>query len=195
MSGVNASLAPSAASVTAPLLVRRAAEGDRQALEEMLARCSGETRYRRFQGYVSVFPRRYLAEALSGSPLHYALVVTVPGVPDGAAPTARQVIALASCRAVEEGVAELGFLVEDAWQRRGIGARLLREVVDHATRTGLRALTAQVLAEQPWIAGILRRYGRCRTTPSGNALNVTLWLPRCRNEPPGPAGQRPRGSR
>jgi GNAT superfamily N-acetyltransferase len=177
VSAADASLAPTAASVT----VRRATEGDRQALTEMLSRCSGETRYRRFQGYVSVFPGRYLTEALSGSPLHYALVVSVAREadgPDGAVGPAWPVVALASCRAVEEGVAELGFLIEDAWQRRGIGGLLLREIAGHAARTGLRALTAQVLAEQSWIVGLLRRYGPCRTAPAGNALDVTLWLPR-----------------
>ena len=171
MSTGGGSLVPAAVSVA----VRRAAEGDRQALAEMLARCTGETRYLRFQGYVHVFPERYLSEALSRSPLHYALVVSVAGA-DGAADPA--VVALASCRAVEEGVAELGFLVEDAWQRRGIGARLLREIVDHAARTGQRALTAQVLPEQSWIVGLLGRYGPCRTALTGNALNVTLTLPR-----------------
>lgn len=170
--------ATDADSVTASVTVRRATEGDRQALVEMLARCSGETRYRRFQGYVSVFPARYLTEALSGSPLHYALVVSTGGAADGATRTAPTVVALASCRAVEEGVAELGLLVEDAWQRRGIGALLLRELVDHAARMGMRALLAQVLAEQSWIVGVLRRHGQCRTAPAGSALNVTVSLPR-----------------
>jgi len=150
--------------------VRRAAAGDRPALERMLARCTGQTRYRRFHGPVSVFPERYLTEALSGSPLHFALVASAEG--DGT------VVALASCRAVDEGVAELGILVEDEWQRRGVGSDLLREIVAYAARTGLRALQAQVLADQPWIVGLLRRHGTCTTAGAGQALHVTLSLPR-----------------
>jgi len=150
--------------------VRRAAAGDRPALERMLARCTGQTRYRRFHGPVKVFPERYLTEALSGSPLHFALVATDEG--DGT------VVALASCRAVDEGVAELGILVEDEWQRRGVGSYLLQEIVAYAGRTGLRALRAQVLAEQPWIVGLLRRHGSCMTAGAGQALHVTLSLPR-----------------
>ena len=88
------------------------------------------------------------------------------------------VVALASCRAVDEGVAELGILVEDEWQRRGVGGDLLGEIVAYAARTGLRALQAQVLAEQPWIVGLLRRHGTCRVAGAGPALHVTLTLPR-----------------
>jgi GNAT superfamily N-acetyltransferase len=159
--------------------VRRAAAGDRPALERMLARCTGQTRYRRFHGPVTVFPERYLTEALSGSPLHFALVACLDEdaemdgtVVDGT------VVALASCRAVDEGVAELGILVEDEWQRRGVGGYLLGEIVAYAARTGLRALQAQVLADQPWIVGLLRRHGTCTTASAGQALHVTLTLPR-----------------
>jgi len=156
--------------------VRRAAAGDRPALERMLARCTGETRYRRFHGYVNVFPERYLTEALSASPLHFALVAYAAGGAPGG--DAADVAALASCRAVFEGVAEVGVLVEDAWQRRGVGARLLREILGHASRTGLRAIQAQVLADQSWIVGALRRYGPCEVTAARGTLTVTLRLPR-----------------
>lgn len=155
--------------------MRRAAAGDRPALERMLARCTGQTRYRRFHGPVSVFPERYLAEALSGSPLHFALVACLDE--DGAEDD-DTVVALASCRAVDEGVAELGILVEDEWQRHGVGSDLLREIVAYAARTGLRALQAQVLADQPWIVGLLRRHGTCTVAGAGQALYVTLSLPR-----------------
>ena len=179
--------------------VRRAAAADRPALERMLARCTGQTRYRRFHGPVTAFPERYLTEALSGSPLHFALVACLDEDAEGDGTVADgtvadgtvvdgtvvegtvvdgTVVALASCRAVDEGVAELGILVEDDWQRRGLGGDLLGEIVAYAARTGLRALQAQVLAEQPWIVGLLRRHGTCRVAGAGPALHVTLTLPR-----------------
>jgi GNAT superfamily N-acetyltransferase len=174
--------------------VRRGAARDRPALERMLARCTGQTRYRRFHGPVTAFPERYLTEALSGSPLHFALVAcpdedaegdgtVVDGtVVDGTVVDGTVVdgivVALASCRAVDEGVAELGILVEDEWQRRGVGGYLLGEIVAYAASTGLRALQAQVLAEQPWIVGLLRRHGTCTTSGAGQTLYVTLSLPR-----------------
>jgi GNAT superfamily N-acetyltransferase len=170
----------------------------------MFSRCTVETRYRRFHAPVKAIPWRYLAEALSGGAFHYALVAclsleerpaadALPG-PDSAvspdsggraAPGARhresagQIVALASCRLTEEGAAELGVLVEDAWQRRGLGTRLLRDLVTHASRTGLRVLEAQVLAEQAWVAGLLRPYGTCRLRATWDGVvNVTVRLAR-----------------
>jgi GNAT superfamily N-acetyltransferase len=191
VSAVDVSPTPVAAGTCS---VRRAAAADRPALERMLARCTGQTRYRRFHGPVTAFPERYLTEALSGSPLHFALVACLDEDAEGDGTVVEgtvvegtvvegtvvegTVVALASCRAVDEGVAELGILVEDEWQRRGVGGDLLGEIVAYAARTGLRALQAQVLAEQPWIVGLLRRHGTCRVAAEGPALHVTLTLPR-----------------
>jgi len=147
--------------------LRRAAESDRQALVRMLDRCTADTRYRRFHGHVNVFPQRYLTEALAGSPVHFALVAAAD---DGT------VAALASCRTVAAGVAELGVLVEDAWQRLGIGGMLLKETISYAERTGLTVLQAQVLADQAWIARLLGRFGACGAVPSREVLDVTLRL-------------------
>jgi len=181
------------------LSVRRATEGDRQALTRMLARCSGDTRYRRFHGPVKAFPEPYLTEALAGSPVHVALIASAPapGTSKGATEDIADdaIVALASCRLVDEGVAELGLLVEDGWQRRGIGVRLLGEMADFAARIGLRAFQAQLLAEQAWITGLLRRYGRCETVATGGLLRVTVRLPRPGELPAAPYESRPTHTR
>ncbi|HMD93346.1 MAG TPA: GNAT family N-acetyltransferase [Trebonia sp.] len=148
--------------------VRRARRRDRQPLALMLDRCGSETRYRRFHGHVSAFPERYLAEALSGSPAHFALVAEAAG--------GGTLVALASCRTVTAGIAEIGILVEDAWQRLGIGGRLLAEIINHAERTRLTTLRAQLLADQAWITGMLRRHGTCAAVASRDVLDVTLRL-------------------
>jgi GNAT superfamily N-acetyltransferase len=152
----------------APVLaVRRATERDLAALADMFARCSSQTRYRRFHGHVNVFPARYLAGALAGRPVHAAFVACLD---DG------RVVALAECRTVAEGVGELGFLVEDAWQRLGIGRILLREVADHARSHGLTTLTAQVLGEQSWIVRLLGAYGACESAATRGVLDATVRL-------------------
>jgi GNAT superfamily N-acetyltransferase len=175
MSAPGAGAAPGAP-LLAPVDIRRAVADDRAAVCAMFARCSDETRYRRFHGLVKAMPERYLTDALSGTPFHYALVacpdlVVDPGDQDDS------VVALASCRTVGEGVAELGLLIEDAWQRQGLGTRLLRDLVTYAAGVGLRVLEAQLLAEQAWIAGLLRPYGSCRLHSTwGGVLNVSLRL-------------------
>jgi len=190
---VNAVDVPPASVAAGTCSVRQAAAGDRPALERMLARCTRQTRYRRFHGPVKVFPERYLTEALSGTPLHHALVAwttQVAGVDADADADQRpshvgpdqearppEIVALASCRLIDEGAAELGVLIEDAWQRQGLGTSLVRDLVAHATGLGLRVLQAQLLAEQAWIAGLLRPYGACRVGPAGvGVLNVTVRL-------------------
>jgi GNAT superfamily N-acetyltransferase len=213
-----------AARPDAPALfrVRRAVAGDRAALTRMFDRCTRRTRYDRFHGHVNVLPQRYLTEALSGSPVHYALVALAPlaaGVDgDGAGAGSIQttdrddlkwrgsagtgpaaddadgpgtdIVALASCRAIAEGVAELGLLVEDRWQHCGLGGRLLGELVGHADRLGLRVLTAQILSEQSWIINMLRGYGTCRATRgSYGILDVTLRLRRGSPPPPSTPAQ------
>lgn len=156
-----------ASSARQPARIRRACAADRPALAEMLSRCTGSTRSLRFLAPLRFFPEPYLTEALSGHLEHFALVA--------ATPTA--VVALASCRAVAAGTAELAVLVEDARQRQRIGARLLKRLIEHADRSGLRTLRATLLAEQEWIVGPLRAYGTCTVAMSKGVLEVTVCRP------------------
>jgi GNAT superfamily N-acetyltransferase len=155
-----------AASARQPARIRPACAADRPALAEMLSRCTGLTRSLRFLAPLRSFPEPYLTEALSGHPEHYALVAATPAA----------VVALASCRAVSGDTAELAVLVEDARQRQGIGTRLLKRLIEHADRSGLRTLRATLFAEQEWIVRPLRAYGTCTAVMSKGVLEVTVRL-------------------
>lgn len=157
--------------------VRQAAAGDRAALEAMFQRCTPQTIYRRFHGQVRAFPRAYLAEALAGAAAHFAIVAC-----DGP-----RVVALASCRLADpadsawdgvapggSGAAELGILIEDTWQRRGLGRELVARLVAHADSLGLPELHAQVLTEQDWITRLLSPYGECASTFGPGVREVRL---------------------
>jgi GNAT superfamily N-acetyltransferase len=160
------------AAAPAAVTIRRAAQNDRAALAEMFARCTALTRYRRFHGHVNVMPARYLEEALSGGTHHLGLVAAV----GGGGPGDGRVVALASCAAVAPSVVDVGVLVEDGWQRLGIGAALLREIAGHARENDIGMLTAQVLAEQSWILRLLAAYGTCESTISQGVLDATVKL-------------------
>jgi GNAT superfamily N-acetyltransferase len=168
------------ASDLAGLSVRQAVAGDRAALEAMFGRCSRETIYRRFHGHVTAIPAAYLAEALAGVPEHFALVVADgPGV-----------MALASCREDEPGGAvgraataaggdvptgaDLGILIEDGWQRCGLGWLLLRRLIEHADSRGLSILHAQVLDEQAWLERLLGAFGKCSTAFHSGTREIVL---------------------
>ncbi|MCW2932644.1 MAG: GCN5-related N-acetyltransferase [Actinomycetia bacterium] len=164
------------------LTVRQAAARDRPALEAMFQRCTPQTIYRGFHGQVKAFPAAYLAEALAGVPAHLAIVAC-----DGP-----RVAALASCRLADpadapgdvvatggSGAAELGILIEDTWQRRGLGRELLARLVAYADSVGLPELRAQMLTEQDWITKLLLPYGECVSTfgPGVREVRLRLKLP------------------
>jgi len=131
----------------------------------MLARCTDQTRYRRFHGVTDRFPERYLAGALAGDPEHFALVGYTPAA----------IVALASCVTQPDGSGELAILVQDACQRHGLGSRLLRRLVEHADSDGQQILRASVLAEQCWIRSLLSTYGSCETEVSHGVIDITLY--------------------
>lgn len=55
--------------------------------------------------------------------------------------------------------AELGIVVSDAWQGRGIGGALLRRIVDAAAERGIERLVAVVLPDNARMKTLLRRMG------------------------------------
>jgi GNAT superfamily N-acetyltransferase len=148
------SVAVAVAGAAGSVWMRQADHGDRAALEAMFLRCTPQTVYRRFHGPVKAFPRSYLTEALARIPEHLGLVASPA--------QGGSLVGLASCRLTDSGdAAELGLLVEDGWQGRGLGRELLRRLVAYADGLRVPELRAQVLIEQDWIIGMLRPYGQC----------------------------------
>ncbi len=136
--------APAMTATALAIHIRPATTGDRLDLAGMFLRCSVQTRYRRFHGFTESFPEPYFTAALQGRPDHLALVAGTPA----------RIVALASCAA-----GELGVLVEDAYQRQGIGTRLLEMLLTHA---GYNEFSASVLYDQSWILPFLRRYSQIK---------------------------------
>lgn len=58
-----------------------------------------------------------------------------------------------------EGSAEFGIAVADEFQRRGLGVRLLKTLVAHASRRGIRRLFGEVLADNHAMLGLAKRLG------------------------------------
>lgn len=126
------------------MIVRPAAQGDRAALIAMFERCSSQTRYRRFHGFLHAFPERYLADALSGRPGHIALVAELAG----------RIVALGSC-----ADDEIGILVEDEFQRQGIGTSMLTALTQ---LSGPGMLLATIQSDQAWILSLLRHFSNLK---------------------------------
>lgn len=106
---------------------RRAGIDDLDAIADMHARCSDEARFRRYNSGVARLTHRQLSRLVNPR-----LGVALAGeAPDG------RIVALGNlmwCGADDATPAELGLLVEDAWQARGLGTavtqRLLAAALD-----------------------------------------------------------------
>jgi GNAT superfamily N-acetyltransferase len=131
------------------VLIRRPAPEDGPAIGAMVARCSVQSRYARFLAPLASIPASHLADVLDPSSENEAWVGTARDEPE-------RVVALASW-AANRADAELALLVEDEWQRRGIGSRLLAILADGAQRAGYCRLTASVLTEARHVFRMLRR--------------------------------------
>ncbi|HEU4422734.1 MAG TPA: GNAT family N-acetyltransferase [Pilimelia sp.] len=184
------------------LIVRPPTGEDLPALAAMHARCSPETRRRRYltgTAGPSVAQLRRLVDR--GGPI--GLVAELTGDPDACAaagPDARLVAGggdgrlvaggcdgrlvaggrdgrlVAMATLVGEGdLAEVALLVEDAWQRRGLGTALLRRLAALAARGGYAALVAHTYADNVPMLRALRRLDPTAPVERDGAL-VTVSL-------------------
>jgi hypothetical protein len=100
------------------LMIRSACPADYEPLQVMHRTLSLDSRVHRWFAPLSSIPRAYLLDAVSGRPEHLALVAaTSGGTPELAA--------LASAVRTTGREWELGILVADRFQHRGLGRRLL----------------------------------------------------------------------
>jgi GNAT superfamily N-acetyltransferase len=137
----------------------------------MWERCSLASRMARFHAPVRDIPASYLDTVLSDPS---ASLVAVP-VPAGA------VVALASLVPGCGSCAELGVLVEDAWQRHGIGRHLVAHLIAAAPAREITELTASVLTQNDKVADLLRQVpGEFSLTRDGATVNVRVRLARVR---------------
>jgi GNAT superfamily N-acetyltransferase len=133
-------------------LVRGAGPGDADAVCQFICDLSSDSRYLRFFASVAP-PSSALLTALCGSTGADILVVTDPG---------GRVIAhgMAADDPVPGSGAvasNIGLVVADQWQERGLGTLLLGALVARAARRGVRSLVLDILAENHRMLGIIAR--------------------------------------
>lgn len=105
--------------------VRIGANEDVSAVIRMHERCSVDTIYQRFHAPMPTVGRRLAGRLVS--PPGGASLVAVDG---------DDVVGMASITPYEEAVFEVGLMVEDAWQCRGLGATLLHQAARVAKAFG-----------------------------------------------------------
>lgn len=153
--------------VTAPAL-RVIRADDEARLERLFYRLSPESVYRRFFTLYSAPPCGALhALADLDHDTRDAIVAVVDD----------EVAGVARYAAVAPGEAEVAVLIEDAWQGRGLGRRLLECVAALARVHGIHTLTATVLAEnRPAIAMLRAVFPDGVWTPDGTEYGWRVTL-------------------
>ncbi len=153
-------VAPALAFGDAGLRLGRSA--DAEAVARMVARCSAETLSRRF-GAPDTRPGLQQARRLAAGGL-----LAVAG---------QQVVGLATLEPVSSGVFEVGVLVEDGWQRRGVGTRLLSLAARTARADGAQEVVVRTRPDNPAVLGLVMATGLCgRVRCAGEQITVTASL-------------------
>ena len=144
-------------------VVRVAGFADTAALMRMHQRCSRDSVYRRYAVPLARIDDRFARRLLTAG--GGALVAAV-----GA-----EVVGLASVSGVESGVAEVSLLVEDGWQRRGLGSRLLTGAARLARGHGADEVVLRSPTHNPALMSLAFASGlRARIRLDGDAVVVTV---------------------
>jgi acetyltransferase len=156
-------------------MVRPILPADEAGLQRFIRNLSPASRYLRFMTAIRELPEDMLSSfANPERDRQAALVASSPSA---------GIIGLAQYVADEAGDGcEVAVVVGDAWQRRGLGFRLLRELLGVAADSGIRHAHAGVLAENHGMRALARKLG-CELRTNQEApfllqISKTLGLPR-----------------
>jgi GNAT superfamily N-acetyltransferase len=151
----------------AEVLLRPATREDLEEVRTLHERSSTETVRRRYLGGGRP------ADARLAQMLEPARGRTLLAIADG------RVIAMANLLA-EGDLGEVALLVEDKWQRLGLGTALLRRLMAFAERGPFAAVIAHIAVDNVPMLHSVRRLGAGQIDRDGSMLSFTLTMPRHR---------------
>jgi len=139
----------------AKVLLRPARTGDAPALQHLFYRMPPEDVYTRFFRHLTTLP---LSTAEHMTSVSFEEEVTFLAVVGDV--TAEQVVGTASYYLDRvSGTADVAYMVDPDWKGRGLGTALQERIVSYARRSGVRALTADVLMENTAMLRLFRSSG------------------------------------
>jgi len=150
----------------AAIVLRKGVPADAEAVSGLHRRCSTATLFRRYHTGVRTVPRRWLHRLLV--PPRGTSVLAVFG---------REVIGLAQLIPSATGGAEISLLVEDDWQRQGIGTALLSRVATLAEAQGIAELRADCLPGDDVLPRTAARAGLRTERSLEEGTQLRMFLP------------------
>ena len=130
-----------------PVEARPVTAADLDGLRDMLSRLSPEAVYQRFHVPLAEVPERILRRLADKNDPGESRVVAIS---DG------RVVGHAMYSTVEAGEAEVGVVVEDVWQSKGVGKLLLRRLATEARHEGIEVFTCSSLWENRRVAALIK---------------------------------------
>ncbi|MGW4522755.1 GNAT family N-acetyltransferase [Amycolatopsis sp. NPDC004378] len=149
----------------AAIVLRKGVPADADAVSELHRRCSTATLFRRYHTGVRTVPRRWLHRLLV--PPRGTSVLAVFG---------REVIGLAQLIPAAAEKAEISLLVEDDWQRQGIGTALLARLAVLAEAQGITELRADCLPGDDALPRTAARAGLHTEHPTEDGTQLRMFL-------------------
>jgi GNAT superfamily N-acetyltransferase len=146
------------------VVLLRPTASDTEAVLGMVGRCSRASLFHRFHGFTDGMD--YFGELFRDRPLEQTLLAWHRSM----------CVGVATLGAGTTGVFDLGVLVEDAWQRRGIGTHLAESLVDCARARGLSTVHADVLGDDLFILESLRRIGPLTVSIESGSYSIDVEL-------------------
>jgi acetyltransferase len=139
------------------LLFREATPADEPVAHAAFHTLSEETRHNRFMAAVNEIPEDILTALRHPDPARQLMVACFRV--DDAGREVEPVGAARMVHSVDDRDADFGMVITDAWQRRGVGARLLGILIANARARGLRQLRGHVLATNDGMLALARYLG------------------------------------
>ena len=150
-------------------VIRRTGPADTEALERFYAGLSDESRRRRFCGIPSGISHLESRAFCTPDHAHREGFVAVPEDETGP----QEIVGHLCLEPVDATTAEVAIAVADAYQRRGIGHRLMAAGIDWARTAGIQHLTATMLVTNGPIQRLLSSIG-LPWTARAEGLDLTI---------------------
>ena len=166
--------------------IRPVTPADEAVLSDFFATLSVESRYLRF--FAPVTPSCGLLDLMVGKPAHVdAIVAVADGVIVGHAMAADRPAPGGPGNPGPPGgprATDVGVVVADAWQRRGVGATLRRALISRGQARGVTALAMDVLpGNRRVLAMIAGHWPEADIRRSADGVDIRIPLPSYRARP------------
>jgi acetyltransferase len=154
-----------------PVVVRPIGSEDAEREQAFVRGLSPESRYFRFMNTMRELSAGVLEQFTHPDPTREIALVALVG-----APPAQAQVGVARCVRSSEGCgAEFAIVVADAWQGKGLGSLLMRELMSAAHAAGVRQLEGWVLATNHAMLDLMLALGfEVRSAPEDARLRHVI---------------------